>query len=1103
MGHPGWTTVPQRAFLESRIPDYRSIQKTSAWPLFWKPLFDDWFKQWPTGADDPAKKEEDEDNMRRRLREWFWNHTRGTTSAGQSQGRTTLLNLSGKQRTRKVLPWQAYQSIYWEKCLVHTWRKICKGEIEGEAARKDDIGNRSKWVQQEYEKIKEDPVIKREVEKYLNRGAEQGDKDEDGDADPQQRHARWLQSNIDALSPSMRSLMSEIKRQTGLIGVIILGGPIPRAGGEMTTVSYSHPQMNGSSFIDWMGQEQYESRILAPMGQWLSLSFTSEERAQWTLPANEQVPLEGAIQGWDDGTPSRGSRTPGIQTPSETPGPVRSPQDVQTTPTVYATGNVFAQPVTPCPRQLVQVSRHSDCDSGPSLPSPPLVLAAEQRPASAERNERSATILPDPPTTPRSRSPDFEDERERHIEGIRRKMAEMGMPLCENPPLLGTSSAKKPRSSCTRKSLRQVYTSPARRSSRLITAAQPSGGSGIPSPPSHASLSPAPRTPTQDDPTRTSAALAISTDVRETVNVPDSIDVVDILSPAMRITDKPEWLVIAEDWLRNINIDCDHWPGLIDALIVFEHLSGYPTSKLAFDPHMYEARPPAISHWQAYGRHYEKTPPMIKDAGETGCAFLKWWNVLQPPFRDTSQWPYPRYRDGESYWGLVAGGGKNGMFLVILYLWWWSQVTNTPDERGEFRAAVRDVKWVLIEVAKDLKLGRIVYDPAREKERRERERQKGKRKATDHNLVAYDVSASAHIMPVYCAARTSTSTRAGRRRARARGHARARGRADDEHAHVQRAQCSAGSGVMGGGVQRAALRAARSERTGGAQRAGGRREASACACAGSGGVSSSVQQGLEGRGGAARSEGAGERRCGRQVAGGAKRKASGRVARSKHEGGTGPSGRECGNFRKARAEPDARGAEKADSTGQAEKPRKMISTGTVVQWLNYGVLWLCTVNTGNTARLYYKWSKHCWMLHNDDDDNDEIEQWQSYTHRNGCGVIKNPSMVTAPNTLFADYGFDDSEGTVDVDMQESGIGVDTDDPSESLGKEGSSYVVPSLCRPLMEVFSSISQDKKPAGGDSEVTDELSSGSNEIDEIAPVNITKNQTREAQKTWINKA
>lgn len=81
----------------------------------------------------------------------------------------TLLKVSGKQRTRKVLPWQAYQSIYWEKCLVHTWRKICKGEIEGEAAHKDDIGNRSKWVQQEYGKIKEDPVIKREVEKYLNR----------------------------------------------------------------------------------------------------------------------------------------------------------------------------------------------------------------------------------------------------------------------------------------------------------------------------------------------------------------------------------------------------------------------------------------------------------------------------------------------------------------------------------------------------------------------------------------------------------------------------------------------------------------------------------------------------------------------------------------------------------------------------------------------------------------------------------------------------------------------------------------------------------------------------------------------------------------------
>lgn len=77
MGHPGWTMVPQRAFLESRIPDYHSIQKTSAWPLFWKPLFDDWFKQWPTGADDPAKKKEDEDNMRRvRSPFLYFTHTR-------------------------------------------------------------------------------------------------------------------------------------------------------------------------------------------------------------------------------------------------------------------------------------------------------------------------------------------------------------------------------------------------------------------------------------------------------------------------------------------------------------------------------------------------------------------------------------------------------------------------------------------------------------------------------------------------------------------------------------------------------------------------------------------------------------------------------------------------------------------------------------------------------------------------------------------------------------------------------------------------------------------------------------------------------------------
>jgi hypothetical protein len=82
----------------------------------------------------------------------------------------------------------------------------------------------------------------------------------------------------------------------------------------------------------------------------------------------------------------------------------------------------------------------------------------------------------------------------------------------------------------------------------------------------------------------------------------------------------------------------------------------------------------------------------------------KWWIAIQPEWRLTDEhWPLLREVPLGSDWSSFLCGGPNGLFLVILTLFWWAQATQTDHSQEEFLSAVSDVHWVMTQVSMGLR----------------------------------------------------------------------------------------------------------------------------------------------------------------------------------------------------------------------------------------------------------------------------------------------------------------------------------------------------------------------------------------------------------------
>ena len=108
-------------------------------------------------------------------------------------------------------------------------------------------------------------------------------------------------------------------------------------------------------------------------------------------------------------------------------------------------------------------------------------------------------------------------------------------------------------------------------------------------------------------------------------------------------------------------------------------------------------RPSELSLWFKMGRRLRspKTIPPIESIQDFESEWVEWWSAIQPPWRDTRDWPFVRDDATEQEdWGDLPNGGKDGLFLVVVSLGWWIHARD-PSEDSKVDDAIADVTWVV------------------------------------------------------------------------------------------------------------------------------------------------------------------------------------------------------------------------------------------------------------------------------------------------------------------------------------------------------------------------------------------------------------------------
>lgn len=108
-------------------------------------------------------------------------------------------------------------------------------------------------------------------------------------------------------------------------------------------------------------------------------------------------------------------------------------------------------------------------------------------------------------------------------------------------------------------------------------------------------------------------------------------------------------------------------------------------------------RPDEVGVWFKAGRRLntENHLPRIESLKDFEKKWKDWWSAIQPKWRDTKRWPYPKDAVEED-WGELPNGGKDGLFVVMVSLGWWIHVgKQKPGRDTKISDAVADVAWVI------------------------------------------------------------------------------------------------------------------------------------------------------------------------------------------------------------------------------------------------------------------------------------------------------------------------------------------------------------------------------------------------------------------------
>jgi hypothetical protein len=188
----------------------------------------------------------------------------------------------------------------------------------------------------------------------------------------------------------------------------------------------------------------------------------------------------------------------------------------------------------------------------------------------------------------------------------------------------------------------------------------------------------------------------------------------------------PDWAISAKNHLLGSELGAE-WRACVQGWIDLENLLGYGAVAGARVCTLFPAflnsdlidapqaalpaialRPEEWSKWAAKARGRERScqdPPNIADSAEFGMAFVKWWNAMQPAFRQSPDgMPQALYSppgtDAKDAWAQLQRAGPNGFVTVMTLLFWWGTSLKTrsrwqDDSSSSWAEAVKDVAQTL------------------------------------------------------------------------------------------------------------------------------------------------------------------------------------------------------------------------------------------------------------------------------------------------------------------------------------------------------------------------------------------------------------------------
>ncbi|KDR76585.1 hypothetical protein GALMADRAFT_66873 [Galerina marginata CBS 339.88] len=249
-----WTTPEQGDWLKEQLSAFVEAQttKTTA-TTFFPQVIKDWRQKWPTEA--PTAKEiadapnldaaikQKKDKEDERIKTWFHNHTRGSTSGTGTRGVLKITQSRLKQE------WQVYQLMTyeskWKAVIDNEWETYKKKWEEDHAGTKLPQGRfafMNTFLKTKYNEESEE--VKAEVRTRRSAMKEEVEKTQEQNEAYQKsvkfhihskRSLSLFFSAIDKLPRTLAVMGESIFKQTGWFVTFLVGGPAPRQNGKIMT----------------------------------------------------------------------------------------------------------------------------------------------------------------------------------------------------------------------------------------------------------------------------------------------------------------------------------------------------------------------------------------------------------------------------------------------------------------------------------------------------------------------------------------------------------------------------------------------------------------------------------------------------------------------------------------------------------------------------------------------------------------------------------------------------------------------------------------------------------------------------------------------------